>query len=318
MFKTLTGCALMVALLALPYLLDAYAISSAARILAFGVLCMSVNLLTGQSGLPTLGQAAFFGVGAYAAALVARHGVVVGPSQILIAAAAALVVALLTGLLALRTRGVAFIMITLAVGEIFYSGATSLDSVTHGSDGIAGVPDVVPFWGMTPLKLDGLVYYYVLAVFLLVAGAMFVLVRSPLGLSLRGLRDNEPRMRAIGYNTNRLAMTTYCIAGVVAGVGGALQVSIQNFVSPDDLAFDMAALALFAVIIGGAGSMLGAWVGAAILLVIRDYLGAIFPGQGPLLMGLLFVVAVYLIPDGVVNLRLWRRPRRAAPEGAVA
>lgn len=309
--RIVAGVVALLGLIAVPFLLNPFFVSTASRILAFALLCMAVNLLSGQTGLPTLGQAAFFGSGAYAAALLARADVVVGPAQILAAVVVAVILALLTGLLALRARGVAFIMITLAIGAICYSAATSLRGITHGTDGLPGVPAVVPFWGLPALHLDGLVYFYVLAVFLLVAAAMAALVRSPLGRALRGVRDNEARMRAVGYRTERLAMASYCIAAAVAGVGGALQVSVQNFVSPDDIGFELAALALFAVIIGGSGSMLGACVGAAVLILTRDYLGTILPGNGQLLMGVLFVLAVYLIPDGLVRVRL--RPRRREP-----
>jgi len=300
------GVALLVAL-ALPFLLGPYAISTTSRILAFGLLAMSVTLLTGLTGLPTLGQAAYFGVGAYTAAHVAAGVTAVGPVQVVAAAAVAAVAAAFTGVAAVRVRGVAFIMVTLAIAELAFSAAVRWRSVTRGTDGFSGIPDVVPFWGLAPLELEGLVYYYVLAVFLLLFGVTTLVVRSPFGLVLRGLRDNEARMRAVGYATTLHALAAYTVAGALAGAAGALWVSIQQFVSPGDLGFEVAALALLAAVLGGVGSLWGAVLGAGLVIVTRDYIGGFVEGHAPLLLGVLFVVAVYVIPRGVAGL-LERRP----------
>ena len=301
---------LLVLLLAAPFLLDTYAIQTFSRILVFALLAMSVNLLTGVTGLPTLGQSAYFGVGAYTGAIVAVRVTDVGPLQLLVAAALTALVALPTGWVAVRARGVAFLMITLAIGEIAFSAAVQWKAVTRGTDGYSGIPPVVPVPGVPPLELDGLVYYYVLAVFLLLYGAVRLLVSSSFGLALRGIRDNEARMRAVGYPTTAFALAGYCAAGALAGAAGSLQVSVQRFVSPADAGFEVAALALLAVIIGGVGSMWGACVGAAVVIVTRDYLGGYVAGRSMLLLGILFVLAVYLLPRGIAGVRRWS-PRRA-------
>jgi branched-chain amino acid transport system permease protein len=301
---------LVLALLAAPFLVDEYAIQTLSRILVFGLLAMSVNLLTGITGLPTLGQSAYFGVGAYTGAIVATHVSDIGVVQLVVAGALTALVALPTGWVAVRARGVAFLMITLAIGEIAFSAAVRWKDVTHGTDGYSGIPAVVPLPGLPALELDGLVYFYVLAVFLFLFVLVRLLVASPFGLALRGLRDNEARMRAVGYPTNGLALAGYCVAGALAGMAGSLFVSVQRFVSPGDAGFEVAALALLAVIIGGVGSMWGACVGAAVVIVTRDYLGGYVAGRAPLLLGILFVVAVYLLPRGVAGMRA-RWPRRA-------
>lgn len=313
--RTALAALVVVLLLAAPWTVNEYTVTMLSRILVFALLAMSVNLLTGMTGLPTLGQAAYFGVGAYAAALLARGVTDVGVAQLVLAAAVATVAAAVTGVVAVRARGVAFLMITLAIGEIAYSAAVSWEPVTRGTDGISGVPPVVPFWGLSPVRLDGLVYYYVLAVFLLLYAVVALVVRSPFGLALRGIRDNEARMRAVGYPTTRYALAGYCIAGALAGAAGALLVSVQQFVSPGDLGFEVSALALLAVIIGGVGSMWGACLGAALVVLTRDYLGGFVAGRGPLLLGVLFVLAVYLLPGGVARLarRTWRRSPREVP-----
>lgn len=308
------GLVILVVLLALPWYLSAYTISTVSRILVFGLLAMSVNLLTGITGLPTLGQAAYFGVGAYAGAIVSTQLTAVGPVQLLLCAAAGAVAAAVTGPVAVRARGVPFLMITLAIGEIAYSAAGRMDGVTGGTDGFRGIPPVVPFPGVEPLTNDGLVYYYVLACFLLLYGLVALLLRSPFGLALRGLRDNEARLRAVGYPTRRYALAAYVLAGTLAGAAGSLWTTVQRFVSPGDMGFGVAALALLAVIIGGVGSMWGAVLGAGLCIWVRDYLGGMVAGHGELLLGVLFVLAVYLLPRGVAGFQL---PRRGGPtEGA--
>jgi branched-chain amino acid transport system permease protein len=308
--------ALLLALVAAPFVFDDYAIQTLSRILVFGLLAMSVNLLTGITGLPTLGQSAYFGVGAYTGAIVATEVSDVGLVQLLAAGAMTALVAIPTGWVAVRARGVAFLMITLAIGEIAFSAAVRWKDVTRGTDGYSGIPAVVPLPGLPALELDGLVYFYVLAVFLLLFLLVRLLVASPFGLALRGLRDNEPRMRAIGYPTNAYALAGYCVAGALAGMAGSLFVSVQRFVSPGDAGFEVAALALLAVIIGGVGSMWGACLGAAVVIVTRDYLGGYVAGRAPMLLGILFVVAVYLLPRGIAGVRA-RWPRQSRAEARV-
>jgi len=297
------------ALLAVPWVIGPYAVATVSRILVFAVLAMSVNLLTGITGLPTLGQSAYFGVGAYTGALTAIHLTDLGPAQVVIAALAGAVAAALTGPVAVRARGVPFLMITLAIGEIAYSAAGRLDTITRGTDGLSGIPPVVAAPGLAPTVNEGLVYYYVLAVFLVLFAVIALLLRSPLGLTLRGLRDNEARLTAVGYHTTRYALAAYIFAGAIAGAAGSLWASAQRFVAPGDLGFEVAALALLAVIIGGVGSMWGACLGAAVVILTRDYIGGNLSGHGPLLLGVLFVLAVYLLPRGISGgVRQWRRP----------
>lgn len=306
--------AVVVLLAAAPFLLNNYQVSTLSRMLIFGLLAISATLLTGVTGLPTLGQAAYFGVGAYTAAIVARDLTAVGPAQVLLAALAAAVVALFTGTLATRARGVPFLMITLAIGEIAHSAATTWDSITRGSDGLSGIPRVVPLPGLPELELDGLVYYYVLVLAAIAYVLIRALVRSPFGLVLRGVRDNEPRLRALGYPTGRYALAGFIVAGALAGAAGALLVSVQRFVSPGDLGFSVAAVALLAAIIGGVGSLPGAMAGAALVVLVRDYIGTDLGGHGPLLVGVMFVAVVYLVPQGLagVGAQLQRAVRRTA------
>ena len=294
-------------LLLVPWVFGSFTVMTFTRALVFGILAMSVNLLTGVAGMPTLGQAAYFGVGAYTGAIVAIHWSELGVVQLVVATLAGVVAALLTGPLAIRGRGVAFLMITLAIGEIGYSAAIRLDGVTGGTDGLSGIPPVVPFPGMEGLVNEGLIYYYVLVVAAVAYLGIGVLLRSPFGLTLRGLRDNETRLRAVGYRTNGYALAAYVYAGGLAALAGSLWTSSQRFVAPGDMGFEVAALALLAVIVGGVGSMWGALLGAALVIFTRDYFGQLVSGHAPLLLGGLFVLAVYLLPKGVAGGRAqWR------------
>ena len=177
-------------LVLVPWVMGEYTVATLSRVLIFAVLAMSVNLLTGTAGMPTLGQSAYFGVGAYTGALVGINVTDCSPAQLIIATLAGAVAALVTGFVAVRGRGVVFLMITLAIGEIAYSAAGRLEGVTRGTDGLSGVPPVVFLPGGKGTVNEGLVYYYVLAAFVVTYLLIQVLLRSPFGLTLRGLRDN--------------------------------------------------------------------------------------------------------------------------------
>jgi branched-chain amino acid transport system permease protein len=311
----------LVLLLAAPWIADVYTISIMSRMLVMALLTVSVSFLTGVSGLPTLGQAAYFGIGGYTAGLLSLAGFVTGPVQVLAGLVVGALVALATGSVVVRTRGVTFLMLTFAIGELFHSAASVSRDLTGGTDGLPGIPPVVPLPGMAPLTNDGLIYYYVLAGFVPLFLLTRAVVRSPFGLALRSIRDNEARMRATGYPVNRYLLAGYGMAGGLAGAAGALWIAVLRYVSPNDLGFSMAAFALLAAVIGGLGSMWGACAGAALVVLVRDYVGgeqisvAGHTVTGPLLLGLLFVAVVYLLPRGIAGLRTQlarRTPGKAA------
>ncbi|HKN38406.1 MAG TPA: branched-chain amino acid ABC transporter permease [Acidimicrobiia bacterium] len=302
------------ALVALPFFTSGYTVGVVGRILAFGVFVASLDLLVGVAGLPSLGHAAFFGVGAYTGALVARHVTALAPVQLVLAMAAGAAVAAICGAVTVRSRGVYFVMLTLAIGELVRQVAESWTSVTGGTNGLAGVPpfQVVPGGGR--VVIAGYIYLYVLAVAALAYGLLLGLRASPFGQALRGLRDNEDRMRSLGYSVTGLKLAAIVAAGAAAGLAGSLWVTQARFVSPIDAGFTTSALALFTVVIGGRGSQWGSFAAAAVVVVVRDELGTIAAGRGPLLLGLTFIAVVYLLPGGAAGLlrppqreRRWRR-----------
>ncbi|KRF09337.1 hypothetical protein ASH00_06850 [Arthrobacter sp. Soil782] len=301
-FRLFVAVVILLILVALPFFLAPYPLSLAGRALAFGLLVVSVDLLTGVMGMPSLGQVAYFGAGAYTAGLVGIHLSSSGLVQLLIGTLAGAALALLTGAVAVRTAGIVFLMITLAIGELAHIGVDSL-SVVGASNGLAGIPPVSVLPGGEPLTVPGYLYWWVLAVFVIGFCAAVILNRSPLGRSMRGVRDGELRLRALGQNTYSVKLIAYTIAGGVAGAAGTAWVAQTQFISPGDLGFDMAAFALLSVVLGGAGSLWGPVIGAGLVIFVRDWLGGYIEGRGTLLLGVVFVIAVYVLPRGVAGIK---------------
>ncbi|GAA2629976.1 branched-chain amino acid ABC transporter permease [Streptomyces vastus] len=298
--RAAVAVAVVALLAAAPLVLSPYPVSAMTRMLAFAVLVIGVDLLTGVTGLPSLGQAAYFGVGAYTAVLVGLHITPDAMVQALAGLVMGLVAAAVTGWVAVRARGIVFLMLTLAIGESVHQVADTWSAV-GGSNGLAGMPPISLFGGPA-LLAAGFVYWWVLAVAALVFAAVALVVRSPYGRTLRGIRDNEARMRALGYRPALARYGVFCLAGAVAGVGGALWAQQARFFSPGDMGFEVAALALLSVVIGGAGSLWGPCLGAALVLLVRDNLSASIGGHGPLVLGAVFIAVVFLMPRGLAGL----------------
>jgi branched-chain amino acid transport system permease protein len=286
---------------------DRYTATTLARVLVVGLLAASVALLAGWCGLPSLGQTAPFAAGAYTTGLLAKHHQAVGPLLVVAAAAAGALLAALTGPVVLRTRGTVFLMVTLALGELAAVAAARWTRLTGGTDGLFGIPATRWWPGTAPLLDPRHTYLYVLAVVATVLAATVLVLRSPAGLLLRGTRDNEPRLRAAGHPTGRYLYLAWIAASALAAVGGSLLVTVQRYVSPADAGFDLAALVLLAVVVGGSTSLIGAFAGAALIVVTRDWLAGPWPGHAPLLVGVLLVVVVYALPDGIASLAPIRR-----------
>jgi branched-chain amino acid transport system permease protein len=289
-------------LVALPFGASAYTVGVVGRVLAFGLLVASLDFLVGIAGLPSLGHGAFFGIGAYAAALLARDVTAVGPAQLAIAAAIGAAAAGFTGLVTIRSRGIYFLMLTLAIGELARQVADSWTSLTGGSNGLVGVPALQLVPGGRPVVIAGHVYWYVLAVTALAYGILAAIRASAFGQALKGVRDNEDRMRALGYSVTGLKLAALTVAGGFAGLAGSLWLTQLRFVSPADVGFTTSAVALLCVAIGGRGSLWGAFAAAAVVIVVRDELGTVVGGRGPLVLGLTFIAVVYLLPRGLAGL----------------
>ncbi|MFI7082167.1 branched-chain amino acid ABC transporter permease [Streptomyces anulatus] len=294
---------LLVVLISLPALLDAYSISLAGSALALGLLAISVTILTGYAGLPTLGQTAPFAVGAYATANLADAGWTVGPVQIVLSALAAAVFSAVVGPAVIRARGTTVLMITLAIGELTGAVVNQLKSVTGGADGLVGFPATRALWGGEGMLEESELYNYALVVAVVAVSVTLLVLRSPAGKLLTGTRGAEARMRASGHPVGRYLLVAHICAGALAGVGGSLMVTVQQYLSPADVGFEIAAFALLAVVIGGTTSVIGALLGAGLIVATRDWVAGSWPGHGPLLLGVLFVATVYVLPRGLAGLR---------------
>jgi branched-chain amino acid transport system permease protein len=291
----------------LPGVVNAYVISVASTAIVLATLAMSTQLLTGIAGLPSLGQAAYLGVGAYTAALLAQAGVSNGPLHLAAAAVTGAGAAALGAPLVLRTRGTTFLMVTFAVGELARTVASKWATVTGGDEGLH-LPSVTVWPGSPPLNADGYVYLYLLGCFLLVAATVGLLLRSRLVLVLRAAADHEPRAAALGHHLPRALVAGYCLAGGIAGTAGAMLVAANRYLSPADMSFDMSALALLAAAIG-AGSMRGAVAGAALVVAVRDLAGTPTGGHALALLGAAFLLVAYRRPV-TARLHTWIARRR--------
>jgi branched-chain amino acid transport system permease protein len=279
--------------------------------LILSVLAMSLNLLLGYTGLPSLGHAAFYGMGAYAAGIVAVRLGGAFWLCLLVGVAASALLAALYGLLALRTVGVYFLMITLALAQILWAIAFGWRSLTGGDDGLRGIkrPDLgLPGIAMT----DSATFFTVtLIAFAVAALLMYVLVRSPFGHALRGIRESEPRMAALGYDVWLYKLLMFVLSGAFAGFAGVFYVYYKGFVSPETLSVVVSAEVLLMVILGGAGVFLGPVVGAAVIVLLSNFISA-YTDRWVTILGAIYVLVVMLAPDGLLGAAAaWRDRRRA-------
>jgi branched-chain amino acid transport system permease protein len=290
-------------------MLPTYYIGLLTEALILGMFAMSLNLLLGYTGLPTLGHAAYFGVAGYTMAVLTKRMMqsvwIAAPAGIL----ASLVIAAIFGLLALRSSGVYFMMITLALAQVLWGIAYGWRSVTGGDDGMPGIvrPDVsalVPWSLQSPADF----FVAVLIVFAIVATALSLLVRSPFGMTLRGIRESEARMAALGYHIWLHKYVALLIAGGVAGVAGDLFVYYHGFVSPAELSLVQSAEGLLMVILGGAGTLFGPAVGAVIVVFLRNLVSG-YTERWLMVLGFVYLIVVLCTPNGIVGALRGRLPR---------
>ena len=308
-----SAAALAMAALLAPWLLGTFWISLLTQMLIFGLLALSVDLLTGHTGILPMGHAGFFAIAAYATAILeVRHA-----QGFWISAGGGVLVAVVLALvfgLAVRTSGVYFILLTLALGHIVWGVAMRWTTFTGGENGVSNVPP--PAVAGARFADLSIYYYLVLAVVVACALAYRQLVRSPFGLALRGIRESESRMRSLGYNVFAHKYAAFVISGGLAGVAGVLYAYWNRFVSPAAATFHASAEAVLMGILGGSGTILGPFVGAAIILGIRNWVSA-YIGWWTAVMGIVFVVTVLRAPDGLLGL-VRRRRARAGAAGARA
>jgi branched-chain amino acid transport system permease protein len=291
------GIAVVVAAVAvLPLAAGPYPVKLVQEILIWGIFAMSLDLLMGYAGMVSFGHSAFFGIGAYTAALLLSKW----PGLLAALAAPALAAAigaLAIGFLSIRVGGVYFIMLTLAFSQMFFA-LTFQNAFLGAEDGITSVPRPTLF-GLT---LTSLAVFHVYLLVIVGAAALLLhrVVRSPFGHVLRGIHDNEERMQAVGYAVRRYKLLAFVIAGTVAGVAGSLYTQFVGSISPDAFLWTTSGEALLMVIIGGTGTLNGAWLGAAAFILLQSLVSS-YTERWMLILGLTFVLFVLFAPGGIVG-----------------
>ena len=283
------------------------------RIAILAILAMSLDLLLGFTGIASLGHAAFFGLGAYLTAILAvRWHFGLGwdfPLAILSGSLLGAVTAAVFGVFALRARGVYFLMITLALSQCVWGLAYRWDALTGGDNGL-NLPGR-PVLGALNLGNDTAYFYLVFALFALSLLVLYLLVESPFGRSLVGIREHEVRMRILGYNTWLHKFFAFIVSGAFAGLAGVLWAHVSSEVSPEDVTLTTSIDALLMVVLGGPGTLVGGVLGAAIVLFLREYLSTLVPWW-QYVLGVVYVVTIFYLPEGLLGIR---RRRRAVPTG---
>jgi branched-chain amino acid transport system permease protein len=283
-------------LIVLPFALADYPRALIAEIFIFGIFAMSLDLILGFTGLMSLGHAAFFGLGAYAVAVL---GAQFGLNAWLGLAAGVLLAgcgAALIGFFCVRTSGIPFLMLTLAFSQLVFSVALKWRDVTGGSDGMA-LAEQPSFFGFN-LSNSLVMYFMALAFFVAVYMALHRLINAPLGHAFIGIRENEPRMAAIGYSTRAYKLLAFTIAGAIAGLAGGLYVIYNGFISSDAVYWTASGDILIMTMLGGAGTLIGPPIGAAVFLLMKNVVSS-YSEHWLSIIGVAFICCVLFIPGGI-------------------
>jgi branched-chain amino acid transport system permease protein len=313
------GLLLGVAVLAfVPALAEKFYVQLVTKIMILSIFALSLDLLVGYAGLVSLGHAAYFGVAAYTLALSAPAG---DPANfwltLPLSLAASALTALVIGALVVRTAGVYFIMVTLAFAQMVYYFFHDT-RVAGGSDGM--YIDARPSIGVAGVDLtDDLQFYYL--VLLLLVGVfvlLAVILRSPFGRALQGIKANEQRMRALGYATRRYKLAAFVLAGTLAGLAGYLAAAKEGYVNPELMAWHQSGVVLMMLILGGMGTLFGAVIGTFSYVLLQEWFSTI-TRHWALLMGAFIIVTVLLFPQGLAGLphalaQRWRSGNRLRDE----
>jgi branched-chain amino acid transport system permease protein len=306
----------LVLLIAVPWWMPGvYYVNVASQVLIYSVFALGLNIIAGYGGLVSLGHAGLFGIACYATAYTLQHGFGHTPA-ILFALVMGLFSMAMFAVLSLRSSGIGFIMITLAIGQLLWGLAYRWISLTGGDNGINVTGRPAPF-GISLADTNAF-YYATLIVFLIGLGMVAIFTRSPLGAALKGTRDQPRRMNALGYDVWAIRFWACMLSGVLTAVSGVLYVYYTQFISPQTLSLTASAEVLLMVIAGGAGTLLGPIVGAALVVVVKTVVSG-YIQRWNMLLGFIFVAIVIFMPEGLVpgSARLWRLVfRRSAPKAA--
>ncbi len=295
--KWIASAVFAAAALSLPFFAGDFYINLASQIFIAAIFALSLNLLVGFGGMTSLGHASYLGVAAYVSALMtSRYGFDHGTAA-LISILGTVAMAAFFGVIALRATGLGFLMITLALSQVLWGLAYRMSGVTNGDNGIAGLTRPAPFG----ISLDSAAsfYWFALVVAIIAFIMMAIFVSSSFGSSLKGVRDQPRRMAALGFNPWMIRWITFVYAGFWGGVAGLLYVYYNKYIHPTSLSTTSSAEALLGVIAGGSGTLTGPAVGAAIVLLLKNYASA-YIERWNMLLGVVFLFIVLVMPTGIV------------------
>jgi branched-chain amino acid transport system permease protein len=284
-------------LVALPFVAGDFYINLASQIFIAAIFALSLNLLVGFGGMTSLGHASYLGVAAYLSALLtSRYGFGHGTAALL-SILGTVVIAAFFGVIALRATGLGFLMITLALSQVLWGLAYRMSDVTNGDNGLAGLTRPSPFG----ISLDSAAsfYWFALVVLVLAFAMMAVFVSSSFGSSLKGVRDQPRKMAALGFNPWMIRWITFIYAGFWGGIAGLLYVYYNKYIHPTSLSTTSSAEALLGAIAGGSGTLGGPAIGAALVLLLKNYASA-YIERWNMLLGLVFLFIVLVMPTGIV------------------
>jgi len=300
MGRDVAGVAAIVVVAAIGYLLFPDNLALLTRIVAAALLVLSLDLVTGYCGVATLGHAALFGSGAYAAGIVSAHYGINDPLLMTLAGIVGGAVAgFVSGAVILRGHGLPQLVLSIALINLFHEFANKASSWTGGSDGLSGI-SADPIFGYFEFDLYGhTAYVFAIVLLLIVFVILRLLVRSPFGMLCRGIKEDPVRVRAMGASPKAALMKMYVISGAVAGVGGALNAITTQVVGLDSLSFTLSAESLVMLVLGGTGSLFGALSGTVIFMLFEDYVSAANPFHWLTMVGALLIAVVLFAPKGL-------------------
>lgn len=276
-----------------PFYLDLFA-----RVMVFAIAALSLDLILGYAGLVSFGHAAYLGIGGYAVAILSYYDISNGFAHIAVAVVASAVIAAVIGVISLRTSGVYFIMITLAFCQMLYFLGISIEEY-GGDDGIN--TNRSEFGSLLDLSDSTTLYYFILAFLAFFLYVLYRLVNSRFGLVIQGIQSNERRMKALGFATFRYKLLAFIIAGVVCGVAGVLLANLTQFMTPTIMRWERSGEILVMVLMGGMGTLFGPVLGAAVFLLLEEYLAAL-TAHWMVIFGPFLVLLVLFARRGIYGL----------------
>lgn len=283
-----------------PAFLPVYGISLLTQVLIYGIFAMSLDILVGYGGLVSFNHATFFGVSGYAVGFLVTRGINHFWLSLAAGILSSILVAMVMGLVVLRSKGSYFLIITLALGQMVFALAWKWRGLTGGDDGLPGISR--PEAGFPFSLWDSRNFYYLVLVCLLLSFlGLKKIMDTTFGKSFMGVRESESRMQALGYNTWAIKYWMYVLAAAFSGLAGVLHVYYTGFISPQDLNWTVSGMVMLMVIIGGAGTLSGPIAGAAVILVLQN-MASSYTERWPLFMGILFILCVMYARTGLIGM----------------